>query len=493
MSLNRRAFLRKATATAAALGAARLTPAIATPDSPDHADLLRLLIETERDQLLEALVARIRGGLDYPTLLGAIAEASVRQVRPYPHVGFKYHAFMVLHAVHRNRTLGRPEDRWLPVLWAADIFKGSQAAEQRSGSWSLGPVRERRVPPAHKAEDAFRDAMERWDPEAADAAVVGLARSLPRDRLFALLFLYGARDFRAIGHKAITVANCHRLMGVVAPAHTEAMLRSLVLALLNHRDEPNPADNDLAPDRPWRRNLVLAAQPELAKESKDAGDNGAGAISEILAVLREGSDEDASRAVDEATRRGVPDEQLWSGIFLAAGDLMLKQSGIISVHANTGVNALHYAYRHLGDPRTRRLMLLQAAAFLPLFRDLLGGERRRLRIDTLEALDQDADPGSTLEDIFATVSLDRVDAARKTLGYLAAGGAEPPFLRLARRYVVERNTGYHDYKFAEAAFANAAAMQSPWRERYLAASVPYLNGSADKANETVRRARLVLG
>jgi hypothetical protein len=321
--------------------------------------------------------------------------------------------------------------------------------------------------------------------------VVGLARSLPRDRLFALLFHYGARDFRAIGHKAITVANCHRLMGVVAPAHTESMLRSLVLALLNHRDEPNPADNDLAPDLPWRRNLVLAAQPDVNSESKDESDNGA--VAEILAVLREGSDEDASRAVDAGVTRGVPDEQLWSGIFLAAGDLMLKQSGIISVHANTSVNALHYAYRHLGDPRTRRLMLLQAAAFLPLFRDLLGGERRRLGIDTLDPLDQEVDPGSTLEDIFATVSLDRVDAARKTLGYLAAGGAEPPFLSLARRYVVERNTGYHDYKFAEAAFENAAAMQSPWRERYLAAAVLYLNGSADDVNETVWRARSLLG
>jgi hypothetical protein len=172
---------------------------------------------------------------------------------------------------------------------------------------------------------------------------------------------------------------------------------------------------------------------------------------------------------------------------------MLKQSGIISVHANTSVNALHYAYRQQDDPRARRLLLLQAAAFLPLFRDLLGGERRHLRIETLEALDHEADPGSAIEDIFATVSHNRVNAARKTLGYLSAGGAEPPFLRLARQYVVERNTGYHDYKFAEAAFENAAAMQSPWRERYLAAAVLYLNGSADKANETVRRARSLLG
>jgi hypothetical protein len=91
------------------------------------------------------------------------------------------------------------------------------------------------------------------------------------------------------------------------------------------------------------------------------------------------------------------------------------------------------------------------------------------------------------------VSIDRVDAARKTLGYLAARGAEPPFMSLARQYVVDRNTGYHDYKFAEAAFEITAEMESPWRERYLAASVLYLNGSNDKPNETIARARSLLG
>ena len=84
-------------------------------------------------------------------------------------------------------------------------------------------------------------------------------------------------------------------------------------------------------------------------------------------------------------------------------------------------------------------------------------------------------------------------AARKTLGYLSAGGAELPFMNLARHYVVDRNLGYHDYKFAEAAFENAAAMESPRRERYLASSVLYLNGSAEKPNEAVVRARALLG
>ena len=491
MPLNRRAFLRKATATAAAFGAARLAPADSVPTVPGNAGLVSLLIDTDRDRLLERLVEHIRNGLGFPTLLGAIAEASVRQIRPYPHVGFKYHAFMVLQAVHRSTLLGRPQDRWLPVLWAADVFKGSQAAERRLGNWTLGAVPEHLVPAVHKAEGAFRDAMERWDSEAADAALIGLAPSVPRDRLFALLFRYGARDFRAIGHKAITVANCHRLLGVVAAEHTESMLRSLVLALLNHEGEPNPANNDLAPDRAWRRNLLLANQTTANK--KPGGEGGRVSVAEILEVLRDGSDEDAGRAMLEGIEQGVPEQRLWTAIFLTAGDLMLKQSGIISVHANTSVNALHYAYRHVGHPGTRRLILLQAAAFLPLFRDLLGVERRELRIDTVDALDQGQDSGSALEDIFATVSVDRVDAARKTLGYLGAGGAELPFMNLARQYVVDRNTGYHDYKFAEAAFENAAAMESPWRQRYLASSVLYLNGSADKPNETVARARSLFG
>ena len=492
MSLNRRTFLKKTAVSAAAFGMARLASAAGTATvSTAHDGLVRLLIDTDRDRLLEQLIVRIHAGLDYPTLLGAIAEASVRQVRPYPHVGFKYHAFMVLHAVHRTTRFGRPEDRWLPVLWSGDIFKSSQAAEQRLGSWTLGPVHEHVVPPAGKAEGAFRSAMEQWDPEAADAAVVGLVRMLPRDRVFELIFPYGARDFRAIGHKAIAVANCHRLLEVVGAQHAEPMLRSLVLALLNHKDEPNPAHSDLTPDRPWRRNLVLSHQERTVSQPGRSGVDDP--VAAMLEIVREGSDEDASRAVLSSLDRGVPEKDLWMVIFAAAGELMLKQSGIISVHANTTVDALHYAYRNVSDPGMRRLILLQAAAFLPLFRDLLGSNRNGLRIDTLAASEKVEDPRNALEEIFATISVDRVEAARKTLGYLSSGGAERPFMTLARRYIVDRNVGYHDYKFAEAAFQNAAAMNSPWRERYLASSALYLNGSANKPNETVVRARALLG
>lgn len=491
MLLNRRAFIKKSALTAAAFGTARIGSAARPATASLTGDeLVRLLIDADREPLLELLVTRIKKGLDYPSLLGAVADASARQVRPYPHVGFKYHAFMVLHSVHRTTLLGRPEDRWLSILWSADVLKGSQAAEQRSGSWTLGPVAEHLVPGADKAETAFRKAMERWDPEAADAAVVGLLRSMGRERIFDLLFRYGARDFRAIGHKAITVANCHRLLGVVGAEHAEPMLRSLILALLNHKGEPNPADIDLAPDRPWRQNLVMAEQAPTPVPAK--GEGGGGAVAGLLEVLREGTADDASRAVLASSAQGADDADLWTAIFSAAGDLMVKQSKIVSVHANTTAQALHYAYRHASDLGTRRMILLQAASFMPLFCDLLGGNRRSLGIETLEASDLNVDSSSALEDIFETINVDRVDAARKTFGYLSAGGNELSFMQLARHYVVDRNLGYHDYKLAESAFENAAALESPWRERYLASSVLYLKGSADKPNEVVGRARALL-
>ena len=272
--------------------------------------------------------------------------------------------------------------------------------------------------------------------------------------------------------------------------HAEPMLRSLVLALQNHQGEPNPATNDLTPDRPWRRNLVLSEQPPTAIQGERAAEN---TMAGMLRTLREGSDEDASTAVLASLDRGVPEADIWTAIFAAAGDMMLKQSGIISVHANTTSNALHYAFRHVSDRATRRILLLQAAAFLPLFRDLLGPDRSSLGVDTIFTSGNGEDPVNNLEEIFAAISADRIGAARKTFEYLRSGGSEESFMTLARHYTVDRNVGYHDYKFTEAAFENAAAMGSLWRQHYLASSVLYLNGSADKPNETVARARALLG
>ena len=494
LPMTRRAFL----AAAAALPGWRSAPSAATESHPRPA-LLDLLIDGERDELLEALTARVRAGLHYEQLLGAVAEAAARQVRPYPHVGFKYHAFMVLHAVDRTTRLGRRDECWLPVLWAADAFKGAQAQERARGGWVLPPAAalDRSAGTAGSGvqdpQRALHRALAQWDAEAADAALVALLRERPPQQVLDLLWRYGARDFRAIGHKAITVANCARLLPSVPAQRAQPMLRSLVLALQNHHGEPNPATAELAADEPWRRNLARAGR---IGRPQPAGDDSEAALRELLAVLRDGSADEAGAAAAAALGRGAAERALWSAVFAAAGELLLREPGILAVHANTTSDALFLGARRAGDRETRQLLLLQAAAFLPLFRDLIGGDGAAPRLERLEPVAPAAGvaPGSgeALEDVFATLSASRREAAGKALGILVAGGSEQAFMRRARHYTVERNQGAHDYKFTEAAFRNAAAMPAEWRRRYLAASVLYMNGPDDALDPAVADARLLL-
>ena len=81
------------------------------------------------------------------------------------------------------------------------------------------------------------------------------------------------------------------------------------------------------------------------------------------------------------------------------------------------MNALHFAYQASGNDETRRLLLLQAAAFLPLFRKAMK-LRDDVQIDTLEKVDVKGTGAEAVEDIFATVSTDRMAAARKALASL---------------------------------------------------------------------------
>ena len=52
---------------------------------------------------------------------------------------------------------------------------------------------------------------------------------------------------------------------------------------------------------------------------------------------------------------------LWDALFDGAGELLMRQPGIVSLHAVTTTNALHYAFQASADDRTRKLLLLQGA------------------------------------------------------------------------------------------------------------------------------------
>ncbi|MGI8603002.1 MAG: hypothetical protein ACR2OZ_08380 [Verrucomicrobiales bacterium] len=454
----------------------------------DTEPLVRLLEDTPRDRLLEEIAARIKRGLSYREIVAALLLAGVRNIQPRP-VGFKFHAVLVVNSAHLASLASPESDRWLPIFWALDQFKSSQAADVREGNWTMGPVDEAAVPPSHKAKQAFIAAMDNWDEAAADAAVAGLARTAGASELFDIFARFGARDFRDIGHKAIYVANSFRVLEVIGWHHAEPVLRSLAYALLDRSGAPqNPAVSDLPADRPYRSNLQRVKR---IREGWTEGMPGPQTTTELLQAIRAQSPSDTSEVVLDLLNRGTAPRAIFEALFTGAGEFLMQAPGIVSLHAMTFTNSVHYAWRRVQDDETRRLLLLQNAAFLPLYR----GERvdSGLHLDTLEPVQTNGKGEEAVTEIFDDISKDRLSASRKVLAYLKNQGSAKSIADAGRRLIFLKGTNSHDYKFSSAVLEDYEHLPSPARDHLLAASMFYLRGSGDADNDLVRRIRGALG
>lgn len=497
----RRTFLRTVGAASALAGVgdfgflSRLPPvsaaeakldARAVQFHPEIEPVVRLIEETPREKLIEEIASRIKRGLNYRDTLAALLLAGIRNIKPRP-VGFKFHAVMVVHSAHLASMASPDSDRWLPILWALDNFKSSQAQDVREGDWTLGVVDEAAVPPSHQARRAFVEAMERWDEAGADAAATALARGAGGAEIFELLCRYGARDFHNIGHKAIYVANGWRTLQVIGWRHAEPVLRSLAFALLAH-DGSNPLTSDAVVYRPWRVNQELA--PKIRADWQ-TGQLDSAATAEMLKALRQASETEASKLAVELLNRGVAPQSIWDALFDAAGEMLMRQPGIATLHSVTATNALHYAYQHCGQDETRRLLLLQNASFLPLYRARMNNPKQH-DIDELQPLAPSGKPDDAVAEIFADISSDRLTAARKALAYLKQNPDPRPLIDAAQRLVFMKGTDSHDYKFSSAVLEDYRHVSPQWRERFLASSLFYLRGAGAPDNRLVSRIRQAL-
>ena len=496
--MKRRSFLKAgfaSTASIAALGdfgfLSRLAPVRAADAKldpkmvalhPEIEALVRFLEETPRGRVLEELAHKIHRGLTYREVLAALLLAGVRNIQPRP-VGFKFHAVLVVNSAHLASLASPDSDRWLPIFWAVDQFKSSQAADVREGNWTLAPVDESAVPRSHKARAALIEALDNWDESAADAAIAGMVRTAGADDIFEILARYGARDFREIGHKEIYVANSFRTLEAIGWHHAEPVLRSLVYAIID-RDgaKNNPAKADYSADRPYRKNVKDVTR---VKDGWQDGKPNSEATAEILESLRYATPAEASDTAIEMLNRGVAASSLFDAYFDAAGEMMMRAPNILSLHASTFTNALHYCFNRCRDEETRRLLLLQNASFLPLFR---GDRRAGVRIDDLEPASEPVTP----DEIFATMSKDRSQCARQILRYLKDEGDPRPIAQGARRLIFLKGTNSHDYKYSSAVLEDYHSMSPKWRDRFLASTAFYLKGTGEPDNQLVKRIRSAL-
>jgi hypothetical protein len=506
-SASRRSFLATSAGGAAtwwAIQHASLLPGLPTvsaeeaqpsPDgvrfSSDIEPLVRQIEETPRESLLEKIAERIRAGESYQQIVGALLLAGIRNVQPRPAVGFKFHAVLVVNSAHLASLASSAQHRWLPIFWALDYFKEAQAQDTREGNWTMARVDESRVPPAHQARALFIEAMDSWDVEKADVAAAALARSASSGELFDLFARYGARDYRSIGHKAIYVANAWRTLSLIGWRHAEPVLRSLAYAILNHSGEPNPSMSDLEPDRAFRRNSERLAKLPAHWTGGKLDD---GASRQLLTTLRAGTSEDVAQQVVEMLSRGVSPQSIWDALLVGSGELLMRQPGIVGLHTLTTSNAMRHAFDFASSDEVRRLVLLQNASFLPLFRKSMEqrGAVQSLALDQLEPLPLAADQ-PPLDAIFGPLHQDRLAAARRTLAAAQENAGVEPFFQRARELVFLKGRDSHDYKFSSAVLEDFYHVSPAWRARFLAASVYHLRGAGLPDNPLVARTIAALG
>ena len=209
----------------------------------------------------------------------------------------------------------------------------------------------------------------------------------------------------------------------------------------------------------------------------------------MLLAIRQGSAQDTADKAIELLNRGVAPASLFDAYLAGAGELLMRAPGILSLHATTFTNALHYAWHHCGDEETRKILILQNASFLPLFRG--NSQDKGLHVDELEPSPLETKGAEAVAEIFAEVSKDRVSASRKMMAYLKEGDPKP-LVDTARRMIFLKGRDSHDYKFSSAVLEDYRHLSPVWRDRYLAASVFNLRGSGAADNQLVKRTRAAL-
>jgi hypothetical protein len=168
----------------------------------------------------------------------------------------------------------------------------------------------------------------------------------------------------------------------------------------------------------------------------------------------------------------------------------MRQPAIVPLHAVTTSNATRFAWNMAESDRTRRLLLLQNAAFLPMFRDAMNarGSASDLTIDALETGDEAAKELTT-DAIFAELGEDPMQAARHVKQFLSGPDRARELIDAARVLVFLKGDDAHDYKFSSAVLEDYYQVSPTWRNTYLASNVFQLQHSGRRDNGLVERTR----
>ena len=450
-------------------------------------DLAERIRRASREGAFDVAASAITAGATPATLIGAAFLAGIQEIRPRS-VGGKLHAVMMVESAFQLVDRLPPRDTWTAALWTLDDCKVSQQRDVReAGDWTLPPRPEVSFTSEVVARRELLAALGTWEEEKADRALVGLLEFSSPAQIFELLWPAAMRSYTDIGHKIIFATQVQRALGRIGADHAEPALRSLVNGLL-YRDEQGQRTETFATAR-----AQANAMPTGWLAGREDPEESLG----LLLRLRDTSPERAQTVVVEAFTAGLGPATVWDGLRLWATELFQRRPRSAArrhgpVHPVTELNAFHHVWRTTSSEETRRLAILQGAAWLALLReDLKGffGAMEGPGVDTLAELVAEIPVGQV-------PSLGQVFEEPSALGaraWLDHGGATgEALLTRLRAELMTRANQSHQYKYLAAVQEEAALTHPRWANTVLAPAVTYLPTPGDPETETWKRTRRVL-
>jgi hypothetical protein len=470
-----------------------------TPDIVKYASeiepLVVLIEKVPREKAAEMVVEQLNRGMTHRQLMAALFLAGVRNVNPRP-PGFALHCVFVIHSAHLLGQHAPSDSRLLPLFYALDNFKTAQDrdAKQAAGDYTMRAM-SGALPGARDAATDFAAAMESWDLERAERAVVSLARADAAAVTVDKLRRYGARDFRNIGHKAIYVANASRTLDAIGWQYAEPVLRSLVLSLLDFGMEQEVNGYKLA-DQCYGANLQRVADTfKRLPANWDSKQGDQTATRELLELWRTSTPEEmcadvAKRLTTSKARAGA----VWDAVHLASAEIAMRvqgRAGIVGIHAVSSANGLRHAYSVSKAPETRYLLTLQGVGWMGQFQTA-ANQRESLRTVKITELEPSGGTVSTEEaiaEIFAGIPA-RADASAGQILRLARETQNrDAVLNAALKLTVTKGDEVHYYKYLAALMEDIPQVSGAWQPYLTAAVAYYAKGLSHPESEPMRRAR----
>ena len=125
------------------------------PLKPEIEPLVRLLEDTPRCSIAGGSAPRVRSGLAVPRFVGVGALGWCAKRQPRPSVGFKFHAVLVVNAVHSGRDRCARDGTLVAALLGLGLLQGLASTRRAGRRLDDAAGRRSGGPPADEATPAF--------------------------------------------------------------------------------------------------------------------------------------------------------------------------------------------------------------------------------------------------------------------------------------------------------------------------------------------------